>query len=123
LDIPSFGKATSNLHINVLAYAEYKPHTIFVLLNAKVPDEKFVTSTSSSEVANEDVAFSPPSLVPVSLQDENILEYSSFLIRIETPLTFEEHFRNFWSNFGEFITFAGGIVTGTIIPRLFKQKT
>jgi hypothetical protein len=119
--IPPYGTSMSRLQINILQYAEPGPRTIHITINSTLPSDSLLRNnpakTTETSISGKNGAPIPP-----SLENNNVVEQpTSFPITIKRALTQGEIFKAFWNDYGEFITYFGGIVTGTILPGIAKK--
>jgi hypothetical protein len=99
LDLPRYGIATSSLHIKASRNATVSPHTLQIFGDISFP----VQYVGGTEVKSE--------LGKAIFQSMTV--NTNLAVTILPPLTFQEHFSNFWTVYGDPINlFGGGLAAG-----------
>jgi len=115
LRIPSYGIATIPLTITSLDDAPTGQQTLFIFVNSSFPSEQFLKPKSYQKLINNDAT-----LVPSSVESENIFTQSSLIVTLQDPLTLIDKINDIWNKIGGALSFIMGILIGQILPWLKK---
>jgi len=115
LRIPSYGIATIPLTITSLDDAPAGQQTLFIFVNSSFPSEQFLKPKSYQKLINNDAT-----LVPSSVESENIFTQSSLIVTLQDPLTLIDKINDIWNKIGGALSFIMGILIGQILPWLKK---
>jgi len=115
LRIPSYGIATIPLTITSLDDAPTGQQTLFIFVNSSFPSEQFLKPKSYQKLINNDAT-----LVPSSVESENIFTQSSLIVTLQDPLTLIDEINDIWNKIGGALSFIMGILIGQIFPWLKK---
>ena len=107
LRIPSYGIATIPLTITSLDDAPTGQQTLFIFVNSSFPSEQFLKPKSYQKLINNDAT-----LVPSSVESENIFTQSSLIVTLQDPLTLIDKINDIWNKIGGALSFIMGILIG-----------
>jgi hypothetical protein len=122
--IPSFGMASTRLHITAKPNAEPGSHSVFLIGNVEFPLPSAGQSPIGDNIAaSADITQDPlqdlrVQVVLPKLDNQEVIEASSFVLTIKKPLTWLEQINNFWDDWGNVISF----ILGTSVFAFFKER-
>lgn len=115
-EIPSYGMATSNVHIVVAQEAKPGPHTLIMAANATFPSSQgtaYALGGKSQTTGN-----SKNQYLPDGLGNENAVRFLSFVITVSQSPGILDQIRGFWDQWGNLLSF----LLGSSVFAVLKEK-